>query len=147
MQKEYSYGVIPIKRIKSEVLFLLVKHFNGHWDFPKGRRNEGESDPLVTARRELEEEGSVNTCRIFPDVWYEDRYVTPSNGVELDKTVRYFLGIVEEEAFPHDDPDGGITERAWLGYAQALERLTYTSKKEILVKAHGYIIGNLTLFH
>ena len=36
-------------------LFLLIQHQAGHWAFPKGHANPGES-PAETARREFAEE-------------------------------------------------------------------------------------------
>lgn len=138
-QREYSYGVIPIKKIGDDLFFLLVCHRRGHWDFPKGRAEEGEHDPTKIALRELEEEGCVSECRLLSDVWYEDTYQTKYNGSEYDKTARYYLGIVLVESTPHDDPDRDIVERKWLSYAQTVQTLTYPRKKEIAKSAKEYI--------
>ncbi len=138
-QREYSYGVIPIKKIGDDILFLLVCHQKGHWDFPKGRPEEGEHDPVKIALRELEEEGCVSECRIVPDICFEDQYVCSYYGIEYDKTVRYFLGIALSEADPHEDPDKDIIERKWLSYDEALPTLTYPRKKEILAEVEEYI--------
>lgn len=136
--REYSYGVIPVKKSGETILFLLVKHAKGHWDFPKGRMEDGETDVIRTALRELEEEGSVYKCTILSDVWFEDNYECAYNGVEYDKTVRYFLGIVLAEFDRYNDPDGDIVQRKWLPYEQAVEQLTHRRKKEIAKLAKEY---------
>lgn len=138
-QHEYSYGIIPIKKDGDDLFFLLVCHKRGHWDFPKGRPEEGEHDPVKIALRELEEEGCISECRPLPDVWYEDMYQTTYDGSEYDKTVRYYLGIVLAESAPHDDPDGDIVERKWFSYEEAVKTLTYPRKKEIAKSAKEYI--------
>ena len=51
MKKEKSCGCIIIK--DDEV--LLIKHNKGHWDFPKGHMEEGETEKQ-TAVREVKEE-------------------------------------------------------------------------------------------
>jgi ADP-ribose pyrophosphatase YjhB (NUDIX family) len=138
-QREYSYGVIPVKKIGDDMSFLLVCHKRGHWDFPKGRPEEGEHDPVKIALRELEEEGCVSECKIMPDICFKDQYVCSYHGIEYNKTVKYFLGIVLAESTPHDDPDGDIVRRAWLSYEEAVQTLTYPRKKEILAEAKDYI--------
>lgn len=143
----YSYGVVPIKKFEGDIHFLLVRHRAGHWNFPKGRREEGEANPVQTALRELEEEGCVSECRLLSDVWFEDTYQSSHNGIDHDKTVRFFLGIVFAESAPHDDPDGGIIERKWLTYDTALEMLTYPRNKEMLKRAKEYIEAHPELWN
>lgn len=146
-QREYSYGVIPIKKIGDDLLFLLICHKKGHWDFPKGRAEEGEHDPVKVALRELEEEGCVSECRLVSDVVFEDTYQTSYNGIQCDKTVRYFLGIVLAESVPHEDPDGDIVERKWVAYDEAVQTLTYPRKKEIVASVKDYIQNHPELWN
>lgn len=142
-QREYSYGVIPIKKDGDDLFFLLVCHQRGHWDFPKGRPEEGEHDPVKIALRELEEEACVSECRLLSDVWFEDAYHVTYDDGEYDKTVRYFLGIVLAESTSHDDPDGDIVERKWVSYDEAIQLLTYPRKKEIAKSAKEYVDGHI----
>lgn len=144
-QQDCSYGVIPVKKENDTILFLLIHHYAGHWGFPKGHKEKGENDEQ-SALRELEEEGCVSECNVVPDIWFEDRYIHLHNGIDCEKTVRYFLGIVVAESAPHDDPDGGVVERKWVTYDTAFEMLTYLRHKEIVQSVKEYIDSHPDIF-
>lgn len=55
MKYEKSCGAIVIEDGK----VLLVKHNAGHWDFPKGHVEEGETE-FETAIREVKEETNID---------------------------------------------------------------------------------------
>lgn len=55
--KVLSAGVIPVRRDGDRWLYLLLRAYQ-YWDFPKGRRESGES-PLETALREVREETGI----------------------------------------------------------------------------------------
>lgn len=137
-QQDCSYGVIPVKKEGDTILFLLIHHYVGHWGFPKGHKEKEENDEQ-SALRELEEEGCVSECNVVSDIWFEDRYIHLHNGIDCEKTVRYFLGIVLAESAQHDDPDRGIDERKWVTYDMAFEMLTYPRHKEIVQSVKEYI--------
>ena len=56
MAYENSAGVILIKGDK----YLILHYEEGHWDFPKGNIEEGESEEEA-ALRELEEDGDYKS--------------------------------------------------------------------------------------
>jgi bis(5'-nucleosidyl)-tetraphosphatase len=69
MQEEIysSFGVIPLfKTPTGDFLFCVVHHASGHWGFPKGHPNQGESE-RETALRELNEETGIANCDILSD--------------------------------------------------------------------------------
>ncbi|MEK7648726.1 MAG: NUDIX domain-containing protein [Patescibacteria group bacterium] len=138
LPKEHSYGVVAVKIVAGCAQYLVVFHRSGHWGLPKGHMQEGETE-VQTALRELQEEGGVSVCDILPGVSFNEQYHCTYGGIEYDKTVTYFLGIVRHEMEEYTDPDGDIIERAWLAYEDALERLTYSQKKEILIEANDYL--------
>ena len=47
-----SFGVIPVRQQQGIRQYLLVQHHAGHWGFPKGHPDEGES-PREAAERDL----------------------------------------------------------------------------------------------
>ena len=55
MRKEKSCGALVVRRGKNETEILLIKHNGGHWAFPKGHVEAGESEEQ-TALREVQEE-------------------------------------------------------------------------------------------
>jgi 8-oxo-dGTP diphosphatase len=93
------------------------------WSFPKGKREEGETDE-ETALREVEEETGL-TCHLGPELpgtSYIDRKGRP-------KAVRYFvMTIVDGQFVPSDEVD----EVQWLRLPAARALLTYDRDREVL---------------
>ena len=85
-EREKSYGAVIINEKKE---FLLIRHKNGgHWDFPKGHKEAGESSKETALREVLEETGL--TVRLIEGFKEKSRY-SPKPGVE--KTVTFYLGF------------------------------------------------------
>ena len=65
MQHEKSCGAIVYRKSHGNTEILLIKHINsGHWSFPKGHMENGETE-IETAIREIKEERQMiryNTC-------------------------------------------------------------------------------------
>ena len=105
--KDEAFGIVPIFSTESEPLFLLIQHQAGHWAFPKGHADPGES-ALETAKRELEEETGIRNYEVLEEPSFVEHYSfvqegTPSfvkhysfakEGESIEKTVTYFLAFV-----------------------------------------------------
>ena len=83
MKKEKSCGCIIIK--DDEV--LLIKHNKGHWDFPKGHMEEGETEKQ-TAVREVKEETNMDV-EIISEQKYIASYIIQDK--QVDKEVIFYL--------------------------------------------------------
>ena len=60
MKYEKSCGAIVYRRYHGNIQILLIKHINsGHWSFPKGHVEFGETEP-ETAIREIMEETNID---------------------------------------------------------------------------------------
>lgn len=71
MQHEKSCGAIVYRKSHGNTEILLIKHINsGHWSFPKGHMETGETE-VETAVREIKEETSI-------DVMIDPRFGKPS---------------------------------------------------------------------
>lgn len=127
--KDYSFGVVPARAENSRILYLLVQHRGGHWSFPKGHAEPGET-PLATARRELSEETGIREADIRDHETFVERYDTIKRGKDVDKTVTYFLGWIAGPAVRIQPEE--ISAFAWLPYAEALSRITYEETRRIL---------------
>jgi 8-oxo-dGTP diphosphatase len=107
---------------RAEVLVVHRPKYHD-WSFPKGKREEGESDEQ-TALREVEEETGF-TCHLGPELpgtSYIDRKGRP-------KTVRYFvMTVVGGEFIAGDEVD----EIRWLRPPAARSLLTYDRDVEVL---------------
>ena len=67
--QDSAVGIIPVYKQGDRFLFCLVKHADGHWGFPKGHKEEGESDEGA-ALRELREETGIGAGQMGPDKRY-----------------------------------------------------------------------------
>lgn len=86
--KILSCGAVVVRRENGHWRYLLLRAYN-YWDFPKGRREAGET-PMAAARREVEEETTVSDLS-FP--WGEEYFETPP--YRGGKVARYYLAQTE----------------------------------------------------
>lgn len=131
MSYEKSCGAIIIDEDK----ILVIQQAAGHWGFPKGHVEEGETE-VQTAIREIKEETNLDV-EINEDYRYAEHY-SPREGVEKD--VIYFIAKkIGGEIKPQEEEVQNI---CWLSYEEALERLTYDNSKELLQKVWKDIKAN-----
>jgi hypothetical protein len=84
---ERSCGAIVFEEMEGALHVLMIQHRAGHWSFPKGHMEKGESEH-ETAIREVREETGVE-IEIASNFRGESTY-SPRNGVS--KTVAFFIG-------------------------------------------------------
>jgi bis(5'-nucleosidyl)-tetraphosphatase len=92
--RETSYGIIPLKQMNCHWITLLIQHYSGHWAFPKGHSESGET-PIQTAKRELFEETGLSVSRLFSLSPLEEQYCFIRKKMHIFKSVQYFLAEVE----------------------------------------------------
>lgn len=126
MTTEKSCGAVIFN---DEDKVLIVKHNAGHWDFPKGHMEEGETEKQ-TALREVKEETNID-IDILEDYRYESHY-SPKENVE--KTVVFFLAKSKSDKLVKQDAE--IANIGWFSNSEALDILTYDNAKEIYINAY-----------
>ena len=132
-----AYGLIPICLSPEGPRFLLILHNKGHWGFPKGHADPGES-PEQTARREFQEETGLVTGPLFPNLSFTEQYEFLKRKKErwVHKTVIYFVGEVEPTS--DGQPPAAtiqpkeIADFRWCSYSQALVLLSYDVGRQML---------------
>jgi 8-oxo-dGTP pyrophosphatase MutT (NUDIX family) len=139
MKHLYSAGII-VYRIENEQLeYLLLQYGAGHWDFAKGKIEEGETKEEA-ALRELREETSLS-AEIEPHFEETFSFIFHDYDKQLaQKTVYFFVG----KAIHHKvvlSPEH--IDYVWLPYKKALEKLTYDNAKKVLKKAYKYTKAHL----
>tara|TARA_B100000029_G_scaffold354192_1_gene346974 strand:- start:547 stop:963 length:417 start_codon:yes stop_codon:yes gene_type:complete len=131
---EKSCGVI----LFNEQEILLLQHSDkkkqGHWDFPKGHVEDGETE-LQTALRELAEETGITDVEVFPDFNHTISYHIMKEGRRVFKEVTFFIGITIKKKISISDEHQAF---AWLDYDSAIKRLTYDTAKETLAKSFNF---------
>lgn len=130
--KAKSCGIIPFIREDDQLKFLIIKHQVGHWSFPKGTQEPGETD-LETAKREFIEETGIGDVTIFPDNNFIEKYSITKDGIEIDKEVVYFLGEVPIVNVNIQLKE--ISEYRWLQYPEAVEQLTHPETVRVFKEA------------
>jgi 8-oxo-dGTP diphosphatase len=136
---EKAAGFILFREGRSgEPEFLLLRHRNdGHWGFPKGRIELGET-LIEAALRETREETGFTDLAILPDVRYRSSYRLHREGRgEVCKTVEYFLARVA------GDPVELSSEHSrarWLPLHEALAVLQYEEARALLREAHRHLL-------
>ena len=121
MKYEKSCGAIIFDNDK----VLVIKQVKGHWGFPKGHVEKGETE-IETALREIKEETNLDV-EIDEKYRYIERY-SPEEGIEKD-VVFFIANKVGGEIKVQEEE---VTETEWLSPEEALERVTYESSKSIL---------------
>lgn len=138
MKKEKSCGVICYKNVDGEISVLVIRHFyGGHWSFPKGHVEKGETEEETALREVLEETGA--TVNLKPGFREVTSY-SPAKGTIKD--VVFFLGELTNSAFVCQPKE--VSELALVTASTAEKMLTFSSDKELLKKAVAAIcIKNL----
>lgn len=129
MEQEKSCGAIVINKNNK---ILLVHHNAGHWDFPKGHIENGETEEQ-TAIREVKEETNIDII-----INNKYRYTTSYSPKEnVMKEVVYFLAQnIDEDKKPQLEE---VSEVKWFTLEEAMNTITYENSKEILNKLKKYI--------
>ena len=122
MKKEKSCGCIILK--DDEV--LLIKHNKGHWDFPKGHMEQGETEKQ-TAVREVKEETNMDV-EIISDQKYRANYIIEDK--QIDKEVIYFIAKPLSLEIKPQEAEVSIVE--WVKIDDAVEKITYPTSKNIM---------------
>lgn len=79
-------GAVIWRARRKAVEFLLLRNVKGHWDFPKGRAEPGESVE-ETRRREIREECGLTRYDVDQDFGVRLRYVVREGGRSRRKIV------------------------------------------------------------
>ena len=132
MMDEISAGVL-VYRDDDPKKYLLLHYPSGHWDFPKGHIEEGESD-RETALRELREETGIkeDEVRLHDDFREEIEYFYRKRNELSHKKVIYFLGLSEKKKIVISEEHQGFD---WLPFVKAKERVTFRNARNLLEKA------------
>ena len=115
MKKEKSCGVIVINKDKQ---ILLVKHQAGHYGFPKGHVESGETE-IETAIRETKEETNIDVSIIGKYrfvISYDTKYNTY-------KDVVYFIGYPTTHKIIPELVE--VSEVKWVDYKQVSSLLQF----------------------
>lgn len=126
MKREKSCGALVIRKNGEAYDLVLLRHrFGGHWSFPKGHVEAGETE-RQTALREVKEETGL-TIRLY-DGFRESVEYFPQAGVK--KQVVYFLGEALGDELVRQEEE--ISELRWAPLLEAGELVTFANDKRLI---------------
>jgi len=133
MTYEKSCGAVVFTRVDGEIQYVLAQALGGHYGFPKGHVEQGETEK-ETALREVFEE--VGLRPVLLDGFREvSEYYIPH--ADVRKQVVFFLGEYRgQEIVPQKEE---LQCAPLLPYQEALETLTHEDNRKILTLAHEFL--------
>ncbi|MCD6495310.1 NUDIX domain-containing protein [Candidatus Bipolaricaulota bacterium] len=135
---ERSAGFILYSIDGGERKYLLLRHrHGGHWGFPKGHIEAGESE-MDAALRETREETGISDLRVMPGFRELSSYQFHRGSRLVFKENVYFLARAA-----HTKPilSREHTQCQWLAYAETRERLSFDDMRHILDQAEQSLNG------
>jgi len=135
MPAEKSVGAIIFRKENEERLFLLLHYQGGHWGFPKGHIEGGES-LKETAIRETEEETGIDDLTFKEEFKDWIKYFYKRGDEKHFKIVTYLLAETKQKQVEISHEHVGYK---WLNFNKALEQLTFDNTKQILKEANQFI--------
>ena len=157
MVYDQAFGLIPVLINNNHYQFLLIQHQGGHWGFPKGHAEAGES-PAQSACREFEEETGITQYEVNEGVSLIEQYQFEVRGTQVDKRVTYFLAWIQPILMPPSPSEGHdldfnvtvappvsiqlkeIQNYAWVNYEHGANLITFPAARQILHDAHEYLL-------
>lgn len=139
VEKEKSCGALVYSIQNQTKCLLLIKHKQGgHWSFPKGHVEAGESEHQ-TALREVKEETGLSIELL--DGFRQQVTYSPRPGVSKD--VVYFLGYAQDTRTQRQESE--ISDLRWVDLDESAAYLTYDNDKMLLAKAKTFMQNNPTI--
>ena len=109
----------------------------GHWDFPKGHIDDGETE-IQTALRELEEETGIAHANVIDGFRETITYTFSGGKKQIGKEVVFFIATTKESkvTLSHEHID-----YSWLDFDSAFSRLTYDNARQVLRSAIEFYVN------
>jgi 8-oxo-dGTP pyrophosphatase MutT (NUDIX family) len=135
LRKEKACGVLVYRGEPERPRFLLIccrKH--GHWGFPKGHVEAGESERTTALRELMEETGlRLTPSELEPGFRHAIRYRLPGRKPAVEKSVVFFLGRPSRASRPRATSE--IKEFRWVSPRQAPRYLKFPELLKVLEQA------------
>lgn len=131
MQKDESFGVIPLSKTKGHWEVFLIQHNrSGYWGFPKGHA-ESDETPEQAAFRELKEETNLDLIHILHKEPLMEQYTFILERRRVFKRVFYFIAEVEGKVELQKQE---IHDGKWMPFPDAIAQVTHQEGKALLAQ-------------
>ena len=160
MPREKSAGAIIFRKENGVNYYLLLHYFSGHWEFPKGHIEKGESEE-ETLKRETFEETGINDIKIIPGFkkyikyffrQYQNKIPSPKaqhpktplaspklagGGGWVFKLVTFFVAETKIKEIKISSEHKGFV---WLPIDEAIKKTTFKNSKKLLKEANDFVV-------
>jgi len=131
----HAAGCVVVRNTSTQPLFLLILDQYGHWTFPKGHLDDGESSPAAAVREVHEETGITGELGAHITTIYYD--VTKKGRTFRKQVDWYILYTDQTEVIPQAEE--GIHEYAWMSADATEQHLGYPALVEVFGLARTLI--------
>ena len=139
MIEETSAGMVLFRKEDSKILFLLLHYPSGHWDFIKGKMEDGESTH-ETAIRVAKEETGITDITFLENFEEWIKYDFQYQGELVHKKVVFFLAETKTNQVMISHEHLGYT---WMDYNTSMEKTTFDNAKTVLTRAQMLLTKTL----
>lgn len=130
-KRQLSAGGIVVKGEKENLRILLIKDRFGHWTWPKGHIEKGETPPQA-ALREIREETGLGTLEIIKEIGRQEYWFTQDEK-KIFKTVYVFIvKTLKNEELKIQTSE--IQDARWYSPKDALKTIEYEGSRQLLEK-------------
>ena len=139
MREQKSTGIVLFRNASNKNEFLLLNYPQGHWDFIKGKVEQGET-PRETASRETKEETGISDIEFIDGFEESVEYDFRFKNEDIHKKVTFFLAKTNEKkiSLSHEHNDF-----VWLEYDDALKKTTFRNAKNVLSKTNDFLLNTV----
>ena len=137
MIEELSAGAVVFHQdpTKGGRRFLVLNYPAGHWDFPKGAVEKGETEQEA-AKREIREETGLKVEAFIANFRKKIEYRYRRSEGLSHKQVIFFLARAEKDDVKISFEHSGFE---WLTYEQSTRRLTFENARNVLRDANDFL--------
>ena len=133
---EKSCGAVVYCQKDNDIKYLLVCEHDGHWVFPKGHMEAGESE-RETALREVKEETGLDIAFVDGFRVKDEHNLAREGRPNTIKQTIYFLAEYKNQKFIPQESE--ISKIVLLDFASAMTTLQFDSFRQILAHAHNFL--------
>lgn len=133
--EERSAGAVVFREDGSRGRRYLLLFNAGRWDFPKGNREEGETE-IQTVLREVGEETGLTHLSVVPGFRRVIEYYYRRDGKNVHKRVVYLLASTKEGEVKISMEHQGF---GWFPFSEAVRRASYENTKSTLAEAEKFV--------
>lgn len=123
----HAAGCVIVRFAEAQPLFLLIRDQYGHWTFPKGHLDEGETSRDAAVREVREETGVIGTLGSHITTIYYD---VTKKGQTFRKQVDWYV-LITAQTTVTPQAEEGIYEYAWLPADDVESHLGYPALIEV----------------